>query len=620
MGKQDTKHKNTSKKQPHQPHKTSKRYLSSTSSNETPSRKNTRRNKSSSSSVNVFEYLDSFPDDYSPTQITEERVTMVTREDQLQSLQNSIDRISDKLGSIDQINVKLSNIEHKIDVYCERVVDIENRLDNIVPEISNLSNKVSNISTTLEFLPEKCVIMTPVPFTPGEQLVDIANSVLQVITPRDMSHIEAQRVKRVNFSEDNSRPGMLLVELNNVDDRRTILSNTRALKFCTNTSIRAIYVRAAKSYAEHKMEKNLRRLMDVIPGANERFMLSSNGWLQQRPLNQGVYSAQGSNTQVHSYNNNSQDYRYPSQHQQQFNPHFMNNQSWRHQPSHNQHYQRGHGSSNYRYNRPTQQTNHRQQPPQMVTSPARIATTHTGSPQHTSMETGPHVIASDRQQTHLQQPQLLTQHSQQTVEQPLQQYPQQQSQQSTQQPLPQPHQQPIQQPPQHSLQQPQQQPIQQVGQQSPQQPLTQPHQQPIQQTPNHSLQQPRQQLFQQPPQQPPQQVPNQNPHSLSSSGPGAHTMNMIDQSASALYNMSNNNNVTAQQTLFQSQNMGGKPRRDVPPEQALTVMQTVQPHNQLIEHNNVHMNNSDLTPLSNTASVYSNAANVLHNGEFPVLQ
>ena len=82
--------------------------------------------------------------------------------------------------------------------------------------------------------------------------------------------------------------------------------------------------------------------MDVIPGANERFMLSSNGWIQQRPLNQGVYSAQGSNTQVHSYNNNSQDYRYPSQHQQQFNPHFLNNQSWRHQPSHNQHYQRGH--------------------------------------------------------------------------------------------------------------------------------------------------------------------------------------------------------------------------------------------------------------------------------------
>ena len=231
------------------------------------------------------------------------------------------------------------------------------------------------------------------------------------------------------------------------------LSNTRALKFCTNTFIRAIYVRAANSYAEHKMEKILRRLMDVIPGANERFMLSSNGWIQQRPLNKGVYSAQGSNSQVYSYNN-SQDYRYPSQHKQQFNAHFMSNQSWRHQPSCNQDIQRGHGSSNYHYNRPTQQTNHRQQLPQMVTSPTRMATTHTGSPQHTSMETGPHVIASDRQQTHLQQPQLLTQYSQQTLEQPLQQYPQQQSQQSTQLPLPQPHQQPLQQPPQHSLQHP----------------------------------------------------------------------------------------------------------------------------------------------------------------------
>ena len=92
---------------------------------------------------------------------------MVTRVDQLQSLQNSIDRISNKLGSIAQINVKLSNIEHKIDVYCEKLADIENRLDNFEPENSNLSNKVSNISTTLEFLPETCVIMTPVPFTPA---------------------------------------------------------------------------------------------------------------------------------------------------------------------------------------------------------------------------------------------------------------------------------------------------------------------------------------------------------------------------------------------------------------------------------------------------------------------
>ena len=154
------------------------------------------------------------------------------------------------------MNVKLSNIEHKIDVYCEKVVDIDYRLDNIEPVISNLSNKVSNISTTLEFLPERCVIMTPVPFTPGEHLADIANSILQVITPHNESPIVAQRVKRANFSADNSRPGMLLVELNNVDDKRTILSNTRALKFCTNTSMRAIYVRAAKSYAEHKMEKN----------------------------------------------------------------------------------------------------------------------------------------------------------------------------------------------------------------------------------------------------------------------------------------------------------------------------------------------------------------------------
>ena len=106
------------------------------------------------------------------------------------------------------MNVKLSNIEHKINVHCEKVVDIEDRLDNIEPIISNLSNKVLNISTTMEFSPEKCVIMTPVPFTTGEHLADIANSILQVITPHTMSHIVAQRVKRVNFSADNSRPGI----------------------------------------------------------------------------------------------------------------------------------------------------------------------------------------------------------------------------------------------------------------------------------------------------------------------------------------------------------------------------------------------------------------------------
>ena len=95
---------------------------------------------------------------------------------------------------------------------------------------------------------------------------------------------------------------------------------------------------------------------------------------------------------------------------------------------------------------------------------------------------------------------------------------------------------------------------------------------------------------------------------------------MIDQSTSALYNMSNNNNMIAQQTSFQAQNMGGDPRRDVPPEQTLAVMQNVPPQNQFLEHNNAIMNNIDLSHLNNTANVYDNAANVLYNHEFPTLQ
>ena len=82
----------------------------------------------------------------------------------------------------------------------------------------------------------------------------------------------------------------------------------------------------------------------------------------------------------------------------------------------------GHGISNYRYNRPTQLNNHRQRPPQMATTPACIATTHTASPEHTSMQTDPPVIASAPQQTHLQSPQYPTVPSQQTVEQPLHQH------------------------------------------------------------------------------------------------------------------------------------------------------------------------------------------------------
>ena len=97
-------------------------------------------------------------------------------------------------------------------------------------------------------------------------------------------------------------------------------------------------------------------------------------------------------------------------------------------------------------------------------------------------------------------------------------------------------------------------------------------------------------------------------------------MNMIDQSTSALYNMSNNNNMITQQTSFQAQNMGGDPRRDVPPEQTPAVMQNVPPQNQFLEHNNTNMNNIDLTHLNNTANVYDNAANVLYNHEFPTLQ
>ena len=66
--------------------------------------------------------------------------------------------------------------------------------------------------------------------------------------------------------------------------------------------------------------------------------------------------------------------------------------------------------------------------------------------------------------------------------------------------------------------------------------------------------------------------------------------------------------------------MGGDPLRDDPPEQTLAVMQNVPPQKQFLEHNNVHMNNNDLTHHNNTANVYGNAVHVLYNHAFPALK
>ena len=295
-------HKNKYKKHNHQP-KRNRSSRSSSSSLDTPDVKKLRHksNTSSIQSENIFDYLDRYDNTYCNPHSTS--TTMSHTETRLNELYNELTELKRQIVP---------------------------RIENLEKRTTSIHESVTHIDNTLYYLPERCIVITPFPFAVEDDELWYVNNLLENIHP----HIKAERVKRLSDVT-------MLVELPTTNDRITILKNKAVLK---NSVHDRIHIRAAKTHAELKMEKNIKTLLRHSPDLNKTLTMTRNGWLEEiKPQfnyreNQQIYPhfSNTSYNQMQHYNPYFKNYQHQHTEQTQNYSEWRNNYQQRYkQTTHN---------------------------------------------------------------------------------------------------------------------------------------------------------------------------------------------------------------------------------------------------------------------------------------------
>ena len=174
------------------------------------------------------------------------------------------------------------NIENEVKSIRE-YVDIS--LASVNDKLGQLHQRIRGLGTTQRtqepYATEVSIVAFNVPFTTEENILATVEYMLHDtqdgIGLRDIRVIRAERTPM-----RNGEPGIVKVELSNLDDKKFVL---RAKTNLRNTvKYKKVYMRGAQAHAERLNELNFKTILHDIPGGN-RYRITGSGRL--------VYKDQG---------------------------------------------------------------------------------------------------------------------------------------------------------------------------------------------------------------------------------------------------------------------------------------------------------------------------------------
>ena len=281
---------------------------------------------------NVYELL---PND--DPFITEEapRVSMVKEATPSTSKDSSSSYVSFE-NILKNMDMKLDNLTEKLDTYNSRLIHVEHKVSAIEDEqdmlreghvtlieetkrlkeedanlykfcrdlnkdVSGIKSDIKNITGSyIGFHHSRCVVISNLRTVENDLRRDV-----QHLINHDMKMvgIEVERAKSLS-----QRRPLILAELQSPDNCRSVLLKRKSVACLRD---RKIYINPAKSQEVLNMERSVRTILTLIPGANEKFKLDHSGKLIEK---QRRYSS--INHAAHRQNSNQQQQHRPYQRRQ----------------------------------------------------------------------------------------------------------------------------------------------------------------------------------------------------------------------------------------------------------------------------------------------------------------
>ena len=144
------------------------------------------------------------------------------------------------------------------------------------------------------------LVVTGVPYSPGEDVQAKMKVLIQ--THLKLSDVTIARAKRTPWR--NNRPGIVKVQLGNLDEKIRVLRAKATLKTAPDipSSYRKVYIRASKSHEQRLMELNLREMMRYLPCEEEYRFTGSGRLVRKNDGGQQPPEASGLGTSPHQDN------------------------------------------------------------------------------------------------------------------------------------------------------------------------------------------------------------------------------------------------------------------------------------------------------------------------------
>ncbi len=184
----------------------------------------------------------------------------------------------------------------------ERYVEEQDTL--IYRCFDDVETRLESLEAKFYFDPEVTIIIQGIPSSSSEKTMNVADKL--VTEGFGVSDITIVTAKRLLNKVDPTKPGLLKIEVKDLEQKKRLLNNKRSLNNHQNRTDRDVYVRSSKSHVERILELNTQMLLQEIP-TGYLFRLTANGRLIRKDNTRGYNRPQNNHRGYNQLQDSTED-------------------------------------------------------------------------------------------------------------------------------------------------------------------------------------------------------------------------------------------------------------------------------------------------------------------------
>ena len=183
-----------------------------------------------------------------------------------------------KMDINNAIDIKLQKFKTEMDMHIHA---IGTRIDFLEQKVSSLEANTTSIQPENQNNPlknnELCILARGIPYRDHENLNDIVGNLINEIKP--VGQVEVTAAERLKARNKDQTP-LLKIAFADIDQKIAVLRAKQNL--ANSNTLNKVRILSSKSHTERLIELNFKTLLNVVPGANEKYRIAGNGKLIEK--------------------------------------------------------------------------------------------------------------------------------------------------------------------------------------------------------------------------------------------------------------------------------------------------------------------------------------------------